>query len=77
MARPLREIRDEVHSLADEDKQVLLRELIVELDESYDEDAEKAWLDEAHRRLREIDEGVVKPIPAKDVFERLTFPERG
>ena len=71
MARPLSEIRQDIQSLAQGDKEILLRELIIELDGSLDEDVEQAWLEEAHRRLRELDECSVKPVPAEAVFNRL------
>lgn len=71
MARPLSKIREDIQALTEEDKEMLLRELITELDEPADEDVERAWLEEAHRRLKELDEGTVKPIPAEEVFERL------
>ncbi len=71
MARPLSEIREDIQVLTEEDKETLLRDLIVELDESLDEDVERAWLEEAHQRLREIDDGSVRSIPCEEVFERL------
>jgi putative addiction module component (TIGR02574 family) len=71
MARSLSDIREDIQSLTEEDKEILLRDLIVELDEPLDEDVERAWLEEAHRRLRELDDGSVKSIPAEEVFERL------
>ncbi len=71
MARPLSELRDEIHALSEDDKELLLRELIVELDESFDEDVERAWIVEANKRLAELEEGTVESIPAEDVLERL------
>ena len=71
MARPLSELRDEIHALSEDDKELLLRELIVELDESFDEDVERAWIVEANKRLAELEEGTVESIPAEAVLERL------
>lgn len=36
-----------------------------------DPDIEAAWLEEAHRRGREIDTGLVELLPADEVFRRL------
>lgn len=35
-----------------------------------DEDVEKAWIDEAERRYKELKDGKVEPIPAGEVFAR-------
>ncbi len=40
-------------TFGDIDKGILLRDLIIELDGSVDEGVEQAWLEEAHRRLKE------------------------
>ena len=45
--------------------------LLEELDGPPDPDAEAAWLEEIQRRSRELDEGSVKAIPAKEVFAKL------
>jgi hypothetical protein len=34
------------------------------------QDADRSWLEEVQRRSAEFDAGLVKSIPAKDVFER-------
>jgi putative addiction module component (TIGR02574 family) len=43
--------------------------------ESLDDEAQKRidamWADEAERRSKEIDDGVVKPIPGEEVINRL------
>lgn len=71
MARPLSKIREDIQALTEEDKEILLRELIAGLDEPVDENVERAWLEEAHRRLKELNAGTVEPIPAEEVFKRL------
>lgn len=71
MARPLSKIRKDIQALTDENKEILLRELIAGLDEPVDEDVERVWLEEAHRRLKELDADSVKTVPAEEVFERL------
>jgi hypothetical protein len=49
----------------------LLHVLLEELDGPPDPDAEVARLEEIQRRSRELDEGSVNAIPAKEVFEKL------
>jgi hypothetical protein len=47
-----------------------IRDLIAALDGAMDEDVEKAWLEEAAQRYKELKEGEVDLIPAEDVFSR-------
>ncbi|HSF47774.1 MAG TPA: addiction module protein [Burkholderiales bacterium] len=54
-----------------EDKVELIRALIAELDAPADSDVERAWLEEAQRRYREVTAGKVQPVPAERVFENL------
>lgn len=49
----------------------LIRALIAELDAPADSDVERAWLEEAQRRYREVTAGKVQPVPAERVFENL------
>lgn len=69
MARAISEIEKEIRSLGRPEQEHLLRALLEELDGPTDPDAEQAWLDEVQRRSTEFDAGLVKSIPAKDVFE--------
>jgi putative addiction module component (TIGR02574 family) len=71
MARAISEIEKEIRSLARPEQERLLRALLEELDGPVDADAEKAWLDEMQRRSAEFDAGLVKTIPADEVFERV------
>jgi len=71
MARAIVEIEEEIRSLAPREQERLLRVLLEELDGPPDPDAEAAWLDEVQRRSRELDEGLVKAIPAEEVFAKL------
>jgi hypothetical protein len=43
---------------------------VEELDQPSDDDVDGAWLNEVIRRSRELDEGVVKAIPADEVFHK-------
>ena len=71
MARAVKEIYLEIQNLSDEDKRELLRTLVAELDAPADPNVEKAWLEEAQRRYRELVEGKVKGVSGTLVFERL------
>jgi putative addiction module component (TIGR02574 family) len=71
MARAISEIEREIRSLARPEQEQLLRALLEELDGPPDPDAERAWLDEVQRRSAELDAGLVKSIPADEVFERV------
>lgn len=64
-------IAEEIRSLTTEQKAELLRSLIAELDAPEDAEVERAWLEEARRRQRELAEGKVKGIPGERVFENL------
>jgi len=70
MAKTIEDIENELRSLSADDRMHLLRELIADLDGAMDEDVEKAWLEEAERRYKELKEGEVELIPAEDVFFR-------
>ena len=71
MAKAIREIEQDIRALSAEDKVELLRTLISELDTPADPNVERAWLETAQRRYRELVEGRVKGIPGPLVFERL------
>jgi putative addiction module component (TIGR02574 family) len=71
MSIAVAEIEAKIRLLSLEDKTELIRALIAELDGSPDADVERAWLQEAQRRYREIADGKVQPIPAEQVFANL------
>jgi len=68
MAKTIEDIENEIRSLSTDDRMHLLRDLIADLDGSMDEDVEKAWLEEAERRYKQLKEGKVELIPAEEVF---------
>ena len=70
MAKTIEDIENEIRSLSADDRMHLLRDLIADLDGSIDDDVEKAWLEEAERRYKELKEGEVALIPAEEVFAR-------
>ena len=71
MSTNVAEIEAKIRSLSFEDKTELLRVLLADLDGPADPDVERAWALEAERRHREIVEGKMKPIPAREVFRSL------
>jgi len=71
MVYPVEKIQEEIRLLSTVEKIELLRSLIAELDAPADADVERAWLDEAQRRHRELVEGKVKGIAGERVFENL------
>ena len=71
MARAVSEIEKEIRNLARPEQEQLLRALLEELDGPADPDAEQAWLDEVQRRSAEFDAGLLKSIPAEEVFARV------
>jgi Putative addiction module component len=64
MARAVSEIETETRALDPNDQEQLLWALLEELDGAADPDVDRAWLDEARRRSRELDFAAVEPIPA-------------
>ncbi len=70
MARAITAIEADIRALSVSDKEALLRVLWEELDGAPDAAVDAAWLDEAQRRAHEIDEGLVKCVPADEVFAK-------
>lgn len=70
MARAITAIEADIRALSVSDKEALLRVLWEELDGAPDAAVDAAWLDEAQRRAREIDEGLVNCVPADEVFAK-------
>ncbi len=71
MSTDVAEIEAKIRSLTLKDKTELIRTLIAELDGPADPDVERAWLEEAQRRYREVVEGKVQPVPGERVFANL------
>lgn len=71
MARAITEIESEIRRLARPEQERLLRALLEELDGPIDPEADRAWLEEVQRRSAQFDTGLVKAIPADEVFERV------
>ena len=71
MSKALAELEAEIRSLNSDDKTGLIRALLAELDGPVEADVERAWIEEAQRRRREIVDGTVQPVPGDRVFENL------
>ena len=71
MLTAVAEIEAKIRELSLEDKADLVRSLIAELDGPAGADVERAWLEEAKRRQREVVEGKVQPVPGERVFANL------
>lgn len=69
MARSVEEIEREIRSLPSPDRNRLLRDLIADIDGEPEEGIDQAWLDEAHRRYQELQQGIVESIPAEEAIQ--------
>ncbi|HJX18258.1 MAG TPA: addiction module protein [Acidiferrobacterales bacterium] len=74
MARPLKEIEQELLHLPQAERARLAHRLIVSLDEDLppDEGIEAAWIEEIKRRDAEIERGDVQTIPAEEAMRRVS-----
>jgi putative addiction module component (TIGR02574 family) len=77
MSAVVAEIEARIRSLSPDDKVELIRSLIAELDGPAEADVERAWLEEARRRNREISDGNVQPVPGDRVFDNLRSRLKG
>jgi len=71
MASVVADLETRIRALTIEEKTELIRVLIAELDGPPDADVERAWLDLAQTRHREVVQGNVRPIPGEQLFENL------
>ena len=70
MPRKVSEIVEEARQLPYGERAELIEQLIADAAKNIDPEIEKAWGDEAMRRLEEMESGKVKPIPAEEVMAR-------
>lgn len=68
--RSFTEILEEARGLPYGDRAELIEQLIADSAKDLDPAIEKAWGDEALRRLAEMESGAVKPIPGEEVMAR-------
>jgi putative addiction module component (TIGR02574 family) len=69
MARKVEEIERAIRSLSGDERRPLLRGLVDNFDGNSDPEVEKAWLEEAQRRLQGLQQGVVEAVSVEEVFE--------
>ena len=65
----LEEIESEALHLSEDKRAELAQKLLISLELPSEEEIAEDWLIEAQRRAKELDEGIVEPIPA-DVVRR-------
>ena len=63
----LKQIEREALYLSEDQRAELAQKRLLSLDSSSDTEVEESWLTEATRRARELDEGIVQPVPADEV----------
>jgi putative addiction module component (TIGR02574 family) len=67
---PARQLEARALELPSKDRARLAERLISSLDPETDPDAQRLWLQEAERRLDELESGDVSGVPADQVFEK-------
>jgi putative addiction module component (TIGR02574 family) len=63
----LNQIEAEALNLSGEERAELAQKLLLSLDTPSEKEIAEDWLREAQRRARELDEGLVQPVPAEEV----------
>lgn len=73
MARTLAKVEDEALQLSQQERARLAVRLLASLEEEAEspEEVERLWLSEAEQRFEELRTGVVRGVPAREVFAQL------
>ena len=71
MPTPVEKMFDEALSLPTEMRAELADRLLGSLNIPTRSEIDEAWAEEAERRLQEVADGSVKPIPGEEVFREL------
>ena len=66
----LKQIEEEALHLSEEERAELAQKLLLSLDVPAANEIEEDWLVEARRRAKELEEGIVQPIPAEEVRKK-------
>jgi putative addiction module component (TIGR02574 family) len=74
MAPDAQEILDAALKLNDQEKAAIAASLIESLDPEYEEGCDEAWAAEVAKRMREIDNGVVKTVPWSEARRMIMQP---
>lgn len=71
MATTSDRVFEEALSLPVDVRLSLVERLLASLNLPIDEEIDRLWAEEAERRLSQIEEGKVKLVPGKEVFNRI------
>lgn len=63
----MKQIESEALGLSESDRAELAQKLILSLDATDQKNLDEAWMLKAKERAKEIDDGIVQPIPADEV----------
>ena len=66
----LKELEIEIRKLPPKERAALARSVIESLDELRQLEIEALWIEEAERRLDELEQGLVTEIPAEEALRR-------
>ena len=70
MAEPKRDLEAEALRLPSKARARLAERLLTSVETEHDADSEALWLEEAERRLNEIESGEVTPVSAQDALRQ-------
>jgi putative addiction module component (TIGR02574 family) len=71
MSSTLSELKEEASRLPEADRAELALSLIESLDGPTDPNVEEAWQQEIESRVRQVERGEAKLIPAEEIFARV------
>jgi len=66
----LKELEAEIRKLDLKDRATLAKRIVESLDELSKEEIEALWVEEAERRLDELEQGAATEIPAEEALRR-------
>jgi putative addiction module component (TIGR02574 family) len=66
-----KEIMGAAMTLSPDEREMLAEDLIASLDAEDQETIDRLWAEEAERRNKEIEDGIVRAIPGEEVMRRL------
>ena len=65
------ELSERARGLSPEDRARLAEELLASLEAAQEPEVDAAWDEEIRKRISEVESGVVKLLPADEVFARV------
>lgn len=63
----LKQIEAEILHLSEEERAELAQKLLLSLEAPSEDEIAEDWLAEAQRRARELDAGIIQPVPADEM----------